>query len=179
MKKLLIVVDYQKDFVSGSLGFAGAGELADGIVKKIRKYREDGGDVAFTLDTHGSDYLSTQEGRNLPVIHCAQDTDGWRLFGPVADEKRDGDIIFVKSQFGSPELFDFLRNSSFVSIELVGLVSDICVAVNAVLAKTACPEALIVVDASLTDCHNRIMREKALDVLEGLQIQVINRIVSD
>ena len=84
MKKLLVVVDYQNDFVSGSLGFPKAAQLEEAIIKKIEDYRAAGDDVVFTLDTHGPDYLSTQEGKNLPVEHCIKGTDGWQLYGKVA-----------------------------------------------------------------------------------------------
>ena len=81
MKRLLLVVDYQKDFVDGALGFAGAEKLDGPISAKIAQYRAAGDDVAFTMDTHGPDYLDTQEGRKLPVPHCLLNADGWQLYG--------------------------------------------------------------------------------------------------
>lgn len=185
MKRLLVVVDYQKDFVDGSLGFPGAEDLDARICEKISSYRATGDEVVFTLDTHHRDYLHTQEGRNLPIEHCIDGTPGHDLYGEVALMMRDSDHVFKKPAFGSVELFERLRSSQrtadsvgsqpFSSIELVGLVSNICVISNAVLAKAACPEVPVIVDAACTASGDKELHEKALDIMEGLQIQVINR----
>lgn len=185
MKRLLIVVDYQNDFVDGSLGFAGAEKLARPIASKILEYRLADDEVVFTLDTHGRSYLKTQEGRNLPVKHCIEGTPGHDLYGAVAAAALPGDVRFRKPTFGSEELFEWLRTAQraagevshqpFTSIELVGLVSNICVISNAILAKTACPEVPVIVDASCTASFDPKLNEEALDVLEGLQVQVTNR----
>ena len=175
MKKLLVVVDYQKDFVDGALGFAQAAALEQPIADKVEAYRRAGHAVAFTLDTHQADYLSTQEGKNLPVRHCVLGSDGHGLYGRVAGLPQQGDKVFEKPAFGSAELFDFLRREAFDSIELVGLVSNICVLANAVLAKTALPEAMIEVDALCTASFDQALHRAALDVLEGLQVRVTNR----
>lgn len=175
MKKLLIVVDYQNDFVDGSLGFGKAVALDGVIAKKIREYRESGDTVAFTFDTHESNYLETQEGEKLPVPHCIERTEGWALFGETAEMKRDSDPIFLKETFGSSSLFNWLREDPFDVIELCGLVLNICVISNAVLAKTAQPEAEIVVDAKATASADDKIYEETLDVLEGLQVSILNR----
>lgn len=186
MKKLLIVVDYQNDFVDGTLGFPGAELLEERIVAKINAYREAGDEVCFTLDMHGRNYLETLEGKNLPVEHCIDGTAGAELYGAVADCAGSCDPLFEKPTFGSKELFGRLvdmqrvadgvgATKPFESIELVGLVSNICVMANAVLAKTACPDVPIIVDASCTDSFDRDLQDKAFDVMEGLHIQVINR----
>lgn len=185
MKRLLIVVDYQNDFVDGALGFDGA-ELLDGpIARKIEEYREAGDTVCFTLDTHHRDYLETQEGRKLPIPHCIEGTGGHGLFGSVSDALSDTDRVFYKPTFGSSELFcrllklqevaDSLDAQPFESIELVGLVSNMCVLANAVIARTACPNTPIIVDAACTAAPDAAMNEKALDIMEGLQIEVVNR----
>ena len=185
MKRLLIVVDYQNDFVDGALGFRGAEALEGPILDKIAAYRERTDEIVFTLDTHGPDYLATQEGRNLPAEHCLQGTAGHELYGDVANAVHPSDKVFRKPTFGSEGLFDWLRTAQrvagemgklpFESIELVGLVYNICVISNAVLAKTACPEVPIIVDAACTASFDDALNQKALDVMEGLQIQVINR----
>ena len=175
MKKCLIVVDYQNDFVTGTLGFPGADELESRIAQKISKYRDDGDVVAFTFDTHGDDYLDTQEGKNLPVAHCLSDTPGHQLYGKVASLVLDSDRQFIKNTFGSDELYEYLKTDRFVSIEFVGLVSNICVMANAVLAKTAQPETPVIVDAKCTAGHDECLHKAALDVMEGIQIRVINR----
>lgn len=174
MKKLLVVVDYQKDFVDGSLGFAGAEALEGPIAQKISAYREAGEEVVFTMDTHGEDYLDTQEGKLLPVPHCLKGTDGWNLYGRI-EALSEGCRRFEKKTFGSAALFHYLEENAFEQIELCGLVSSICVISNAVIAKAAQPETPVWVDAGCTAAADREMHEKALDVLENLQIRVSGR----
>lgn len=174
MRKLLVVVDFQNDFVDGSLGFPRAVLLEDKICDKILKYREDGHKIVFTIDTHDELYGTSQEGRNLPVPHCIRGTTGHELYGRVLALSEDCPH-FEKGTFGSDRLFFYMRENEFDCIELVGLVSNICVITNAILAKTALPEALIIVDASCTDSFDEQIHAKALDVMEGLQISVTNR----
>ncbi|HEX3027346.1 MAG TPA: isochorismatase family cysteine hydrolase [Clostridia bacterium] len=175
MKKALIVVDYQKDFVIGSLGFPKAEALDETIAAKIQEYRSSGDDIIVTLDTHTEDYLETQEGKSLSVIHCVRGTAGWDLFGETAKQIRETDRKFEKGTFGSLALAEHLKRQGYEQVELVGVVSNICVISNAVLAKAALPESLIIVDAACTASNDDIMNEKALDVMEGIQIKVINR----
>ena len=176
MKKLLVVVDYQKDFVNGALGFAGAELLDARIAKKVAQYhREKDAAVIYTQDTHKKNYLKTQEGRKLPIVHCVRDTEGWEVFGLTAEACGDRDLVIEKPTFGSMELMEIAEEEQFDQVELVGLVSNICVLTNAVLLKTALPEAEIIVDASCTAGANPELNEKALDILEGLQITVTNR----
>lgn len=185
MKRLLIVVDYQNDFVDGALGFEGA-ELLDGpIARKIDKYREAGDSIYFTFDTHHKDYLETQEGSKLPIPHCLEGSEGHELYGEVATKLQESDDVFLKPTFGSSALFERLAKQQaiadgldvlpFESIELVGLVSNMCVLSNAVIARTACPNTPIIVDAACTAAPDPEINEKALDILEGLQIEVVNR----
>ena len=174
MNKLLVVVDYQNDFVDGSLGFPKAAALHDGICEKIIAYREQAQTIIFTLDTHEPDYIETQEGKYLPVPHCIRGTGGHELYGRVLNLSL-GCEKFEKGTFGSDLLFAYLQKTSFETIELVGLVSNICVISNAVLAKTAQPEAQIIVDAACTASFDNVLNEKTLDILEGLQIKVTNR----
>ena len=176
MKKLLLVIDYQKDFVDGALGFPGAEKLDGAIARKIEAYRAAGDDVAFTLDTHGKDYPDTQEGKKLPVPHCIRGGEGWKLYGETAKACRAGDKVLEKPAFPSLELGQWLREKGYDRIELVGLVSYICVISNAVIAKAALPEAEIIVDAACTAGPDPALHEKCLDLMEqGLQITVINR----
>ena len=174
MSGLLVVVDYQNDFVDGALGFPGASDIHDPICAKILEYKSAGDMVVFTKDTHVPQYLETQEGMNLPVIHCVKGTKGHDLYGDL-ETLSEGCIVFEKPTFGSEKLFDFLRSESFDRIELVGLVSNICVLSNAVLAKTALPEAEIIVDCACTDSYDKVLHNKALDVLSGIQVTVTNR----
>lgn len=174
MERLLIVVDYQNDFVDGSLGFSGAEKLDSRIADKIREYQLSGSPVVYTKDTHEENYLETKEGRNLPVRHCVRGTKGHELYGEAGRLLRDM-RGFEKRTFGSENLFRFLQKRPFDSIELVGLVSNICVISNAILAQVACPEAIISVDAACTASFDPDLNAKTLDILEGLQIVVTNR----
>ena len=175
-KNLLLVVDYQADFVDGALGFPGAEQLDGPIAAKIAAYRERGDDVAFTLDTHGLDYPDTQEGRRLPVPHCLRETPGWALYGQTGGALEPGrDKVVEKPAFPSLELGEWLRGQGYVRIELVGLVSYLCVLSNAVVAKAALPEAEIVIDAACTAGPDPALHEKALDLMEALQMTVMNR----
>lgn len=185
MKRLLIVVDYQNDFVDGALGFEGAELLDERIAAKIDEYRASSDTVCFTFDTHHKDYDETQEGKMLPVPHCIEGTPGHRLYGKVAERFRESDTTFYKPTFGSTALFERLTEMQktatrlgvepFSSIELVGLVSNMCVLSNAVIARTACPNVPIIVDATCTAAPDPDMNEKALDIMEGLQIRVTGR----
>lgn len=175
MKKLLLVVDYQTDFVNGALGFPGAEKLDSLIAKKIAQYRSERGDVAFTMDTHQTNYLNTQEGRKLPIPHCIQDTAGWILYGETGRAAAAGDVSIRKSSFPSLELGNWLEEKEYDQIELVGLVSYMCVLSNAIIAKAALPEAEILIDAACTAGPDQTLHEKCLDLMESLQMTVINR----
>lgn len=175
MKKILVVVDYQKDFVDGSLGFEKAAALEKSIEGKIVSYRNNGDEVVFTFDTHMDNYLGTQEGKNLPILHCIKNTEGWKLYGNIEKHCSSTDKCFEKVTFGSMELAAYLAQNKYDYVELIGVVSNICVISNAVLAKAALPEAEIIVDASCTASNDDSLNEKSLDVMEGMQIKVINR----
>lgn len=175
MKQALIVVDYQNDFVSGALGFERAAELEEEICRKIERSRQAGDEIIFTFDTHGEDYLQTQEGRNLPIPHCIKGTQGWQLYGRVAQLLQEQDRCFYKPCFGSWELAEYAKQQRFTHIELCGVVSNICVLSNAALLKAALPEAQVVVDARATASNDDSLNEKALDVLAGIQVKVVNR----
>ncbi len=174
MKKLLVVVDYQNDFVCGSLGFPGAREIEASICEKIEKYHAEGSDVLFTFDTHFENYPSTQEGRNLPIAHCIDQCDGWQLYGNVANLRLKSDYTISKHCFGSIDLANFLLKNQYDRIEFVGVVTDICVISNAVIAKAALPEAEIIIDAACVASNNETAGKKALDVMAGLQMTILN-----
>lgn len=175
MKKCLIVVDYQNDFVSGALGFPEAAALEPKLVDKIRQYRNNGDEVMFTFDTHTQEYLLTQEGRKLPVPHCIGGTEGHKLYGEVGKNCDSEDWCFIKYTFGSDALYDFLKQNRFISIELAGVVTNICVIANAILAKTAQPETRILIDANCVASNDRALHEKTLDVMASLQIEITGR----
>lgn len=171
--KALVVVDYQKDFVDGALGFPGAEKLEPLILAKIDECRRNGGQVIFTLDTHAENYLDTAEGRKLPVAHCVKRTPGHGLYGRIAEAVQPEDVVIEKPAFGSLELADYLRRLSPEEVELCGLVTNICVVSNAVVAKAALPESRIVVDSAACACADPAAHENALAVMRGVQIDVI------
>ena len=177
MEKYLFVIDYQKDFVDGALGFPGAEKLDAAIAAKVRAYGK--GRVYFTRDTHFENYLHTREGRNLPVAHCVKGTDGWQVYGDTANALAEVEAPAIdKLVFGmdisDPAIAAVLPETAD-EIELVGLVSNICVVSNAVVLQSKYPEATIIVDASCTDSFDKTLHEKVLDVLAGFQVRVINR----
>lgn len=172
MKKCLVVVDYQNDFVSGSLGFEKAKELDSEIAKLIKKYHNNSDDVVFTLDTHYDDYMNTIEGKSLPVPHCIKGTIGHNLYGKVSHSVKESDLLFEKNTFGSDKLFEYLKNNRYSSIELVGVVTNICVISNAVIAKTAQPETEIIVNKNLVASNDDKLNDEALSVMSSFQIKI-------
>ena len=177
MNRYLFVIDYQNDFVDGALGFPGAEKLDGAIAAKVRAYGK--GKVLFTRDTHFENYLDTREGRNLPVVHCVKGTEGWQVYGETAKALEEVDAKAIdKLVFGmdvtDPATAAVLPETADV-VELVGLVSNICVVSNAVVLQSKYPEATIIVDAACTDSFDKGLNEKVLDVLSGFQVKVINR----
>lgn len=171
MKKLNIIVDVQNDFVSGTLGFEGANQVVMNIIQKLEN--EQDCDVVFTRDTHGSNYLETQEGRRLPIEHCILESHGWALDARLEPFIKPDSIIFNKPTFASLELGNYLDQKNYDEIEVMGLVSNICVISTCVMVKAACPESRILVDASCTDSYDPLLNQKTFDVLEGLHVDVI------
>lgn len=168
--KLLIVVDMQKDFIDGALGTSQAVAIVPKVREKIEAYRAAGDMVIFTRDTHGENYLTTQEGRNLPVVHCVKGTPGWG----IAAELPVGDSAVVdKPTFGSVSLAHRVaRLEGLEAIELVGLCTDICVISNALLLKVTLPELPISVDAACCAGVTPESHKNALAAMKMCQIAV-------
>jgi len=174
MKKLLIVVDYQNDFVDGTLGFEGANKLDDIISNKIIQYKKDNNDVIFTFDTHTEEYMETEEGYNLPVKHCIKGTYGHKLYGKVNELfDKDKDVYFEKPTFPSLELANYLVDKDYKEIEVCGLVSNICVLSNVVMIKSALPNAKIFVDKKATDSFDKKLNEYTFEILKGIHVNII------
>lgn len=173
MKKLLIVVDMQNDFIDGALGTPEAQAIVPRVMKKLHDW--DGDEVIFTRDTHDDDYLLTSEGKHLPVPHCILGTQGQHLSSAVLRALRHPCRIIDKSMFASTELAAQLmeENPIYDSIELCGLCTDICVVSNALLLKACLPETQIVVDASCCAGTTPEMHQAALDVMRSCQIEVV------
>ena len=176
MKKLLIVVDYQNDFVTGSLGFEGATALEEPIAAKIKEYRNLGenGQIIFTMDTHDRHYMETQEGIHLPIEHCMDGTDGWQLYGKIAELKKEQDLVFSKPTFGSYELGEYLHNHAdeYESVEFAGVVTNICVISNIAVTKAAMPNVTILLDASCVGRNDDKLQEEAFDVMESIHVEI-------
>ncbi len=172
MRRLLVVVDMQNDFIDGALGTKEALAIVEAAKEKIRSYRVS--DVFATLDTHGEDYMDTQEGRFLPVPHCVKGSGGWMLRPDIA-ELLENARIYEKPTFGSTKLAEDIREISKredIEIELIGLCTDICVVSNALMLKAYMPEVPISVDAS---CCAGVTPEKhaaALETMRSCQITV-------
>ena len=166
--KYLIVVDMQVDFITGSLGSEHAKAIVLKVVEKVRNFD---GKVIFTRDTHFDDYLQTQEGRKLPVLHCIKGTDGWQ----ICDELQPYvETVVDKVTFGSVELPHLLTSykEPVDEIELCGLCTDICVISNAMILKAAFPETKIVVDASCCAGVTVESHNTALNAMMAVQIEV-------
>ncbi len=173
MKDILIVVDMQKDFIDGSLGTPEAEAILPRLADRLRSFD---GEVIYTRDTHEEHYLSTLEGKHLPVPHCIRGTDGWEI-DPRLTAIRQGQII-DKPTFGSTRLADLLaeshREAPIDRITLVGLCTDICVLSNALLIKATIPEVEIYVDAACCAGVTPESHTNALRAMQMCQIQVEN-----
>lgn len=178
MKKLLVVIDYQKDFVDGALGFKKAETLEEGIYNKVKNYIDNGHKVVFTYDTHYENYLETREGKNLPVPHCYIGTQGHELYGKLKEFKdAENTFHYNKEAFGiAPK--DMIKLTEEVGtdideIEFVGVVSNMCVISNVVTFQAQYVNAQLVVDSNLTASFDESLHKKAMDVIESLQVKVI------
>lgn len=172
MKKILIVIDMQKDFIDGSLGTREAVSIVPSVVKKMKSYSRDS--IYATRDTHEENYLETQEGRNLPVPHCIRGTAGWQLH-PEIEALVPADHIIDKPGFGSLELakrMKELASEEEIEIELVGLCTDICVVSNAEILKAFLPETKIRVDPSCCAGVTPEKHQAALETMRSCQIMV-------
>jgi nicotinamidase-related amidase len=173
MQDILVVVDMQNDFIDGVLGTAEAAAIVPQVVEKVRAFH---GQVLFTRDTHERDYMTTQEGRNLPVAHCIRNTSGWQIH-PALDELRSTQPI-DKVTFGSVELGAMLQAAdgydTIRRVTLVGVCTDICVISNALLIKAFLPEAEIVVDAACCAGVTPESHRTALAAMRACQITVEN-----
>ncbi len=170
--KILVVVDMQNDFIDGALGTREAEKIVCRVAQKIRAAREHNEQIIFTQDTHTPDYLNTQEGTLLPVVHCVKGTDGFDLCPPIA-ELVDDSIIFEKSTFGSVALAKYLCKLKPDEVELVGVCTDICVISNALMIKSFLSETKIVVDSNCCAGVTPQSHENALNAMKMCQISVI------
>ena len=172
MRKILLVIDMQNDFIDGALGTREAEAIVDRVADEIKKYPAD--DIIATRDTHTEDYLNTQEGRNLPVAHCVKGTTGWALNSKIAAAVGEA-LIIDKPTFGSRELAERLAQmaqAEDLDITLVGLCTDICVVSNALLIKAFLPETPVRVISACCAGVTLESHRAALDTMKACQIQI-------
>ncbi len=173
--KFLIVVDMQNDFISGSLGTKEAQAILPAVREKIKSFD---GRVIFTRDTHEPDYLTTQEGKNLPVEHCIKGTDGWQIHPELDALCKETPVD--KPTFGSVALGQLIKaydtyEEPVESVTLIGLCTDICVISNAMIIKAFLPETPIFVDAACCAGVTPESHKRALDAMVVCQIEIINK----
>ena len=173
MKDILVVVDMQNDFVDGALGTKEAKEIVENMLDLVKNFK---GDIYFTKDTHQGDYLSTQEGKNLPVEHCIRGTSGWEIIDALRPYANENNII-DKETFGSKDLAERLKEindkEGIRSITLAGLCTDICVISNAMVLKTFMPEVPIKVVESACAGVSPESHKRALDAMKVCQVEII------
>ncbi|MCL2852174.1 MAG: cysteine hydrolase [Defluviitaleaceae bacterium] len=183
MYKVLIIVDMQKDFIDGALGTAEAAAIVDGVVRRVTK--SDGEMILFTQDTHHDDYLQTPEGKKLPVPHCIEGSDGWRIDQRIVDAWRNNtntitaselcDNTFTKPVFGSVRLVEFLsaRRKEIDGIELLGLCTDICVVSNAIMLKNNLPEVAVSVNEACCAGVTPASHSEAINTMRMCHIDIV------
>ncbi len=170
-KKLLVVIDMQKDFVSGSLGTPEAQSVVKKVVAKVTGHS---GTLAYTLDTHEPNYLETSEGKHLPVPHCIKGEEGHQLVDPLKEPLKNA-MVFEKPTFGSVELATYIAGDEAITqVELIGVCTDICVVSNALLIKAMRPELPVLVDASCCAGTTIENHEAALQTMRSCQIEIFS-----
>ena len=170
MGKAIVVVDMQNDFVDGALGTQEAQAMLPRLVEKLKAEQAAGTALVFTMDTHGTDYLETQEGKKLPVEHCIRGTTGWQIADALQPFVRAAAAVIEKPTFGATALPAAIAD--YDEIEFVGLCTDICVISNALLLKAFYPEKRITVDASCCAGVTPESHANALNAMRMCQIEV-------
>jgi nicotinamidase-related amidase len=175
MKKVLVVIDMQKDFVDGALRNEEAIAIVPYVKKKILDAKENGETILFTMDTHGEDYMDTEEGKNLPVPHCIRGSEGWQILKELEPEVY-GDEIFEKETFGSTALARYFeeKKDEIEAVEFIGVCTDICVISNVMLAKAVMPNKVITVDAAGCAGVTTQSHKTALDAMKACHIRIEN-----
>ena len=174
MKKILIVIDMQNDFIDAALGTPEAVKIIEDVKEMIRSYPME--NVIATMDTHGENYMETQEGKYLPVPHCIKGSEGWKIRPDIA-ALLTGAKIYEKPTFGSTAMaadLKALSEEEKIELELIGLCTDICVVSNALLLKAMMPEVPISVDAACCAGVTPGKHLAALETMRSCQVQVIN-----
>lgn len=168
MKKLLVVVDMQNDFVTGTLANTEAQKIVSDINDYVKNFD---GEVVFTRDTHQLNYMETQEGSKLPVVHCIEGTEGWQIVDGI--DVPSNANIFNKPTFGSVDLANYIKNNGFDYVEFCGVCTGICVISNVALAKAFCPETTVKVIERLCACVTPDTHRTAIDAMKTFQVDII------
>ena len=170
MRKVIVVIDMQNDFIDGALGTKEAQAMLPHLVAKLE--REKDALLIFTQDTHSKNYMETQEGRNLPVLHCIKPEKGWEIAPSLQPFVKKAAAVIEKPAFGSLELPKAVAKLQPDEVELVGLCTDICVISNAMILKTAFPELPAAVDASCCAGVTPASHDNALQAMKMCQVDI-------
>jgi nicotinamidase-related amidase len=170
MKKVLVVVDMQNDFITGSLGNDESRAVVPHVVNEVKRCIEECYDIVFTMDSHGKNYLDTREGKDLPVPHCILGTLGEEIIPELEIYKFS---FFRKQTFGSIALAESLAKANYDEIELIGVCTDICVVSNAILIKSFSPETEVKVKESCCAGVTPQGHKAAIETMKMCQINVI------
>lgn len=170
MRKVIVVIDMQNDFIDGALGTKEAQVMLPHLVAKLE--REKDALLIFTQDTHSKNYMETQEGRNLPVLHCIKPEKGWEIAPSLQPFVKKAAAVIEKPAFGSLELPKAVAKLQPDEVELVGLCTDICVISNAMILKTAFPELPVAVDASCCAGVTPASHDNALQAMKMCQVDI-------
>lgn len=174
MKKALIVVDMQNDFITGALANTEGQKIVPAIAELVKNFD---GDIIVTRDTHKDNYLNTQEGRRLPVVHCIEGTEGWQIVPEIQaalDAKPTGTVTYIdKPTFGSIALGELVARKLYDAVELCGVCTDICVISNAMVIKACAIETNVAVYKDLCAGVTPDTHKTALDAMAGCQIDII------
>ena len=172
-KKVLVVVDMQNDFITGALRNENAIKIVDNVVNRVQEAVDNDEYIFFTRDTHLGDYLETLEGKNLPVPHCIEGTNGWKIIDELKPFLVYAEQVVDKYTFGSELLGQYIQYLDFSEIELVGVCTDICVISNAMLLKAHFPNKPITVNAKCCAGITDDSHYTALCAMETCQINIM------
>lgn len=172
MKKALVIIDMQNDFITGVLGNDECRAVVPKVVKRVQEAVNDKMDIIFSQDTHQENYLSTQEGKKLPVPHCMKNTDGWKIIPELAEVAEQKGVIFTKETFGSRAMAEYIMEHSYDEVELVGVCTDICVISNAITIKSFAPELEVFVNESCCAGVSMQSHQTAIEAMKACQINV-------
>lgn len=173
MKKALVVIDMQNDFITGVLGNNECRAIVPEVVKRVNKAAEDNIDIIFSQDTHQENYLSTREGKKLPIPHCIQNTHGWEIIPELAEVKEQKGIVFEKETFGSRSMAGYIMEQGYDAVELIGVCTDICVISNAMTIRAFAPELEISINEACCAGVTPQSHQTAIEAMKACQINII------